>query len=65
MSCRTFVTAPTPLGAGGDVCPQAATLDVRSRHLSESVTVMAVVAVIGGAQGGPEAFAAKRREVPT
>jgi hypothetical protein len=46
------VTAPTPLGAWGDVCP-------------ETVMTGISVAVFGGAQGGPKAFAAERREVPT
>jgi hypothetical protein len=63
----TYVTAPTPFGAGGDVCPETATLGVRNRHLSKIVTAMsvAVAAVADGGQGGPEAFAAARREVPT
>jgi hypothetical protein len=49
---RMRVTAPTPLGAWGDVCP-------------ETVMTGISVAVAGGAQDGPKAFAAERREVPT
>jgi hypothetical protein len=68
VSRWTYVTAPTPFGAGGDVCPGTATLGVRNRHLRTIVTAMsvAVAAVVaGGGQDGPEAFAAARREVPT
>jgi hypothetical protein len=66
VSNWTHVTAPTPIGARGDVCPETATLRIRSRHLRKLVTAMSVgVAVVGGGQDGPEAFAAERREVPT
>jgi hypothetical protein len=62
----THVTAPTPYGVWGDVCPETATLGVRSRHLSKIVTAMSVgVAVVGGGQHGPKAFAAEPWEVPT
>jgi hypothetical protein len=66
VSRWTYVTTPTPFGAGGDVCPGTATLGVRNRHL-RIVTAMSVgvAAVAGGGQDGPEAFAAARREVPT
>jgi hypothetical protein len=52
---RMFVTAPTPLGAWGDVCPETAMI---------GTPVSASVAV-AGVQDGPKAFAAERREVPT
>jgi hypothetical protein len=61
----TYVTTPTPFGAGGDVCPETATLGVRNRHLSKIVTAMSVSVAAASGQGGPEAFAAARREVPT
>jgi hypothetical protein len=59
VSFRRIVTAPTPLGARGDVCPETA----RARHLRKIVTAMSVG--VTGAQDGPKAFAAERREVPT
>jgi hypothetical protein len=66
VSNRTYVTAAVPLGAWGDVCPETATLGGRSRHLSKIVTAMSVgVAVVGGGQDGPKAFAAEPWEVPT
>ena len=66
-SNRTYVTAPTPFGVRGDVCPETATLGVRSRHRSKIVTAMSagVAAVVGGGQDGPKAFAAEPWEVPT
>jgi len=63
VSFRTFVTAPTPLGVKGDVCPETATVGIRTRHLRKIVTAMSVG--VSGAQDGPKAFAAERREVPT
>jgi len=66
VSWRLRVTAPTPLGVRGDVCPETATIGIGTRHLRKIVTAMSVaVAVSGGAQNGPKAFAAERREVPT
>jgi hypothetical protein len=54
------------LGVWGDVCPETATLGVRSRYLSKIVAAMSVgVAVVGGGQDGPKAFAAEPWEVPT
>jgi hypothetical protein len=64
LSNRTYVTAAVPLGAWGDVCPETATMGVRSRHLRKIVIAMPVV-VAGGAQDGPKAFAAEPWEVPT
>ena len=63
MSYRRIVTAPTPFGARGDVCPDTAS----TSRLRKIVTAMSVgvAAVAGGGQDGPEAFAAARREVPT
>ena len=52
---RVFVTTPTPLGAWGDVCLETAMIGTPA---STSVGV-------AGAQDGPMAFAAERREVPT
>ena len=66
MSNRIHVTAAVPLGAWGDVCPETATLGIRSRHLRKIVTAMPFgVAVAGGVQDGPKAFAAEPWEVPT
>jgi hypothetical protein len=61
VSFRRIVTAPTPRGARGDVCPETA----RARHLRKIVTAMSAGVGVTGAQDGPEAFAAERREVPT
>jgi hypothetical protein len=58
VSYRRIVTAPAPFGARGDVCPETAS----TRRLRKIVTAMSGVA---GAQDGPKAFAAARREVPT
>jgi hypothetical protein len=60
VSYRRMVTAPPPFGAKGDVCPETA----RTRHLGKIVTAMSGTGVVG-AQDGPKAFAAARREVPT
>jgi hypothetical protein len=64
---RTYITPAPFQGLWGDVCPEAATLGIRTRHLRKIVTAMSVgvAAVAGGGQDGPEAFAAARREVPT
>jgi hypothetical protein len=60
VSYRRIVTAPAPFGAKGDVCPETAS----TRHLGKIVTAMSGAGVVG-AQDGPKAFAAARREVPT
>jgi hypothetical protein len=59
VSYRRIVTAPTPFGAKGDVCPETAST-MRLRMI-----VTAPSAGVAGAQDGPKAFAAARREVPT
>jgi hypothetical protein len=62
---RTYIT-PAPIqGLWGDVCPEAATLGIRTRHLRKIVTAMSAGVAVSGAQDGPKAFAAERREVPT
>ena len=61
MSFRRIVTAPTPLGAKGDVCPETAS----TLRLRKIVTAMSAGVGVTGAQDGPKAFAAARREVPT
>jgi hypothetical protein len=48
----------------GDVCPEPATIGTRLRFLDRSAT-SAGVAVRNGGQGGRQAFAVDRREVPT
>jgi len=63
VSSRTFVTQPTPIGVKGDVCPETATVGIRTRHLGKIITATSVG--VSGAQDGPKAFAAERREVPT
>ena len=65
MRFRTFVTAPTPIGVRGDVCPETATIGISTRHLRKIVTTMSAGVAVSGAQDGPKAFAAERREVPT
>jgi hypothetical protein len=60
VSFRRIVTAPAPFGATGDVCPETASI----RRLRKIVTAMSGVGV-AGAQDGPKAFAAARREGPT
>jgi hypothetical protein len=60
VSYRRIVTTPTPFGAWGDVCPDTAS----TMRLRKIVTAMSGVGV-AGAQDGPKAFAAARREVPT
>jgi hypothetical protein len=61
VSFRRIVTAPTPLGAKGDVCPETVSI----RRLRTIVTTMSAGVGVAGAQDGPKAFAAERREVPT
>jgi hypothetical protein len=51
------------MGVKGDVCPETATVGIRTRHLGKIVTATSVG--VSGAQDGPKAFAAERREVPT
>jgi hypothetical protein len=48
----------------GDVCPEPATIGTRQRHLGRRAKAF-VVAASGGGQGGRQAFAVDRREVPT
>jgi hypothetical protein len=38
---------------------------ISTRHLRKIVTAMFVPVAVAGAQDGPKAFAAERREVPT
>jgi hypothetical protein len=59
---RRYVTAPVPVGARGDVCPE--TIGTRLRQLGRSATTVGV-AVSDGGQDGRQAFAVDRREVPT
>jgi hypothetical protein len=59
VSYRRIVTAPTPFGAKGDVCPETAST-MRLRTIATALS-----AGVTGAQDGPKAFAAARREVPT
>jgi hypothetical protein len=61
VSFRRIVTQPAPFGAKGDVCPETAS----TRRLRTIVTTMSAGAGVTGAQDGPKAFAAARREVPT
>jgi hypothetical protein len=62
---RTYITPALFQGLWGDVCPEAATLGIRTRHLRKIVTAMSAGVGVSGAQDGPKAFAAERREVPT
>jgi hypothetical protein len=59
VSFRRIVTAPTPVGVKGDVCPETA------MRLRKIVTATSAGVGVTGAQDGPKAFAAERREVPT
>jgi hypothetical protein len=61
VSCRRIVTVPAPFGATGDVCPETAS----TTRLRKIVTAMSAGVGVIGAQDGPKAFAAARREVPT
>jgi hypothetical protein len=61
VSFRRIVTQPAPFGAKGDVCPETAS----TMRLRKIVTAMSAGAGVTGAQDGPKAFAAARREVPT
>ena len=65
MIDRTRITPWAALtGPKGDVCPEPATIGTRLRTLGRSVQA-APVAVFDGGQGGRQAFAVDRREVPT
>ena len=61
MNYRRIVTQPAPFGAKGDVCPETAS----TMRLRKIVTAMSAGVGVPGAQDGPPAFAAARREVPT
>ena len=61
MSPRRIVTSATPFGAKGDVCPETAS----TMRLRKIATTMSAGVGVTGAQDGPKAFAAARREVPT
>ena len=64
MIDRRLVTLDLALiGPKGDVCPEPATIGTRLRTLGRSAKA-APVANFGG-QGGRQAFAVDRREVPT
>lgn len=64
MIDRWLVTLDLALiGPKGDVCPEPATIGTRLRTLGRSAKA-APVANFGG-QGGRQAFAVDRREVPT
>jgi hypothetical protein len=52
------------IGPKGDLCPEPATIGTRQRHLGRRAKAF-VVAASGGGQGGRQAFAVDRREVPT
>ena len=65
MTYRKHITPWAALtGPKGDVCPEPATIGTRLRILGRSATT-AGVAVFDGGQGGRQAFAVDRREVPT
>ncbi len=65
MIDRMLVTPQAALlGPKGDVCPEPATIGTRLRSLGRSATAVRV-AVFDGGQGGRQAFAVDRREVPT
>ena len=65
MIDRMLVTPFAALtGPTGDVCPEPATIGTRLRTLGRSAKA-APVAVNDGGQGGRQAFAVDRREVPT
>ncbi len=64
MSYRLRVTPWRVLsGPKGDVCPQPAMI-AGTQHLGRNATA-AGAAVLDGGQGGRQAFAVDRREVPT
>ena len=65
MIDRMLVTPQAALlGPRGHVCPEPATIGTRLRGLGRSATAARVAAFHGG-QGGRQAFAVDRREVPT
>jgi hypothetical protein len=61
---RKHITQAALTGPRGDVCPEPATIGTRLRFLGQGAT-SAGVAVRDGGQGGRQAFAVDRREVPT
>jgi hypothetical protein len=62
---RMLVTPRLALnGPTGDVCPEPATIGAKLRLLGQ-VTTSVGVTVFDGGQGGRQAFAVDRREVPT
>jgi hypothetical protein len=62
---RTRITPQAALiGPKGDVCPEPTTIGAKLRHLGRSATSV-TVAVFDGGQDGRQAFAVRRREVPT
>jgi hypothetical protein len=61
---RRYVTAPVPFGARGDVCPEPAMIGTKLRQPARSATAVGA-AISNGGQGGRQAFAVDRREVPT
>ena len=65
MIDRRLVTLELALiGPKGDVCPEPTTIGAKLRHLGRSATSV-TVAVFDGGQDGRQAFAVRRREVPT
>jgi hypothetical protein len=61
VSPRRIVTSAAPFGVKGDVCPDTAS----TMRLRKIVTATSAGVGVIGAQDGPKAFAAARREVPT
>ena len=57
------IPSATLTGRKGDVCPEPATFGTKLRLGPIAVSVPAAVA--DGGQGGRQAFAVDRREVPT
>ena len=65
MNDRLLVTPWVALtGPKGDVCPEPATIGTKLRDLGP-IAVSVPAAVADGGQGGRQAFAVDRREVPT
>ena len=65
MIDRMLVTPFAALtGPTGDVCPEPATIGTKLRDLGP-IAVSVPAAVVDGGQGGRQAFAVDRREVPT
>jgi hypothetical protein len=65
VSDRMYTITPwtAPSGPRGDVCPEPAMLGTKLRHLGRIAGP--VGAALRGGQGGGQAFAVRRREVPT